>query len=190
MLDGSDFPKPGVQSAGVVRQYCGAVLWSIGEDCQLPGWGVPGPGGAQGPGAGGQAAVSAPGVDWGRGPLRGGGGASAPTGVPKQDGVGLGDGGGSPGQRIPQGPVGGWRFRFRDVADAAGGPGVGGNVLRFGPASGYDGVAAGTHLDRSALPPIRLTRVTGVPANPDRGVRSGGPCRSAVRRCRRMPGES
>ncbi len=43
---------------------------------------------------------------------------------------------------------------------------------------------------RSALPPIRLTRVTGVPANPDRGVRSGGPCRSAVRRCRRMPGES
>ncbi len=25
VLDGSDFPKPGVKSAGVVRQYCGAL---------------------------------------------------------------------------------------------------------------------------------------------------------------------
>ena len=32
--------------------------------------------------------------------------------------------------------------------------------------------------------PIRLTRATGVPANPDRCVRSGRPWQSAVRRCR------
>ena len=36
------------QAGGEVGGSRPAVLWSIGEDCQLPGWGVPGPGGAQG----------------------------------------------------------------------------------------------------------------------------------------------
>ena len=48
-----------------------------------------------------------------------------------------------PGQRPSQRTVGGWRFRLRDVADAAGGHRVRGNVLRFGRASRYDGLAAG-----------------------------------------------
>ena len=96
------------QAGGEVGGSGPAVLRGVRQDRQLPGWGVSGARGTPGQSAGGQAAVSAPGVDWGRGPLCGGGGASAPTGVPKQDGVGLGDGGGSPGQRrIPQGPVGG-----------------------------------------------------------------------------------
>ena len=81
VLDGSDFPKQG----GEVGGSGPAVLWSIGEDCQLPGWGVSGPRGAQGPGAGGQEAVSAGGMDWGWGALCDGGGAGEPAGVPKQD---------------------------------------------------------------------------------------------------------
>ena len=64
VLDGSDFPKQGMKSAGVARQY----TWSIGEDCQpVQAAGVLGPRGAPGPGAGGQEAVSAPGMDWGLG---------------------------------------------------------------------------------------------------------------------------
>ena len=140
------------QAGGEVGGSGQAVLRGVGQDRQLPGWGVSGARGTPGQSAGGQAAVSAPGVDWGRGSLRGGGGASAPTGVPKQDGVGLGDGGGSPGQRIPQGPVGGRRFSLRDVSRVAGGTGGNGNAVRLGRAAGYDGLAVGTDLDRSALP--------------------------------------
>ena len=81
VLDGSDFPKQGMKSVGVVQ----AVLRGVGEDSQLPGWGVSGPRGAQGTGAGGQEAVSAGRMDWGRGALCDGGSAGGPTGVPKQD---------------------------------------------------------------------------------------------------------
>ena len=61
VLDGSDFPKRGVKSVGVSQ----AVLRSVGEDSQLPGWGVSGPCGAQRSGVCGPAAVSAAGMDLG-----------------------------------------------------------------------------------------------------------------------------
>ena len=66
VLDGSDFPKQGREVGGSGQ----AVLRGVGQDRQ------PGVFLAHG---GGQAAVSAPGVDCG-GPLRGGGGASARRG--------------------------------------------------------------------------------------------------------------
>ena len=70
------------QAGGEVGGSGQAVLRGVRQDRQLPGWGVSGARGTPGQSAGGQAAVSAPGVDWGRGPLCGGGGASAPAGVP------------------------------------------------------------------------------------------------------------
>ena len=83
--------------------------------------------------------------------MRGGGSAGGSTGVSEQDGVGLGDGGAGVGPGESQGPVGDWGCCIRDVASAAGWVGVGWNVLRPGRAAGYDSLAAGTDLDRSAL---------------------------------------
>ena len=61
VLDGSDFPKQGVKSVGVARSAYGGR--DIGEDRELSGWSVSGPRGPPGQSAGGQAAVSAPGMD-------------------------------------------------------------------------------------------------------------------------------
>ena len=74
VFDGSDFPKQGVKSVGVAPP----ILRSFGEDRQLPGRGVSGSCGAAGSRAGGQAPVSARGMDFGRGTLRGGGSAGRP----------------------------------------------------------------------------------------------------------------
>ena len=148
VLDGSDFPKQGVKSVGVARQYCGA-LGKIAS-CQAGVF-------LAHVGPKGRALVDKrlylP-QEWtGDGDRCVAAGVPAHRrGVPKQDGVGLGDGGGSPGQRIPQGPVGGRRFSLRDVSRVAGGTGGNGNAVRLGRAAGYDGLAVGTDLDRSALP--------------------------------------
>ena len=121
-----------------------AVLRGVGQDRQLPGWGVSGARGTQGQSA--DKAVSAPGVDWGRGPLRGGGGASAPTGVPKR-------------RSWP------WRWwrkpRPEDTSRPSGWPAIArclprcgrdwrhGN-LRLGRAAGYDGLAVTEPIPRAS----------------------------------------
>ena len=159
VLDGSDFPKQGVKSAGVARQYCGA-LGKI-ANCQAGVF-------LAHVGPRGRALVDKrlylP-EEW-----TGDGERCATAGVPAnrreyQSKTELALDMLECAQARdyflpPQRTVGGWRFRFRDVADAAGGPGVCGNVLRFGRASGYDGVAAGTDLDRSALPGQRASPQT------------------------------
>ena len=63
-LDGSDFPKPSVQSAGVARSAYGGR--QTGEGGELPGGYVPGLRQPVGSGVGGPGAVSAGGLDFGR----------------------------------------------------------------------------------------------------------------------------
>ena len=132
--------KQGMKSVGPAR-----------EDSQLPSRGVSGPRGGQGTGAGGQEAVSAGGMDWGRGALCDGGSAGGPTGVPKQTGAG------SPAQA--RGHLSAqWEDSAFGMSPTAGGHRVRGYVLDV--PSRYDGLAAGTHLDRSALPGQRASPQT------------------------------
>ena len=146
VLDGSDFPKQGVKSVGVIRQYCGA-LGKI-ANCQA--------GlflahvGPRGRALVDQRLYLPPGMDIGCGALWGSGCAGGAAGVPQQDGAGPGDAGEFPGSGTPPGAVDGWGFRLRDVAHAAGGNFEGGNAVRAGRAAGSDGVAVGTHLEQPA----------------------------------------
>ena len=111
VFDGSDFPKQGVKSVGVARQYCGA-LGKI-ANCQA---GVflahVGPRGR----ALADQRLYLPEAwtsDAGRCAAAGrAGGAAA---VPVEDGPGIRDAGAGPGSGLPQRWVGRWGFRLRDV---------------------------------------------------------------------------
>ena len=180
VLDGRDFPKQGVQSAGVARQYCGA-LGKI-ANCQ----------------AGVFLAQVAP---------RGRALVDKRLYLPEEW---TGDG-----ERCATAGVPANRREYQsktelamDMLECAQARGhlsaqwvAGDSAFGMSPTLREGLASAGMYYVLDVRPdmtvcrwhplgPIRLTRVTGVPANPDRGVRSGGPGRSAVRRCRRMPGES
>ena len=136
VLDGSDFPKQGMKSVGVVRQYCGA-LGKI-ANCQA--------------GVRGRATPE----EW-----TGDGERCATAGVPSHrreyrsktelalDML----------ECAHQRTVGGWRFRFRDVADAAGGHRVRGMyyVLDVRPDMTVWPLEP---MDRSALPGQRASPQT------------------------------
>ena len=150
VLDGSDFPKQGRKSAGVARQYCGR-LGKV-ANCQ----------------AGmflayvsplGRALVdkrlSARELDLGQRPVRSGRGAGGEPELPVEDQVGLGYAGAGLGARPPQGLVGCWGRRLRDVAVLPGRLGSAGYALRAGRPRRRHSVAAGAGLDQCGVSGIR-----------------------------------
>ena len=148
VLDGSDFPKQGVQSVGVARQYCGA-LGKIAS-CQAGVF-------LAHVGPQGRALVDKrlylP-EEW-----TGDGDRCVAAGVPahrrgyrSKTELALEMVEEAQARGYLKAPVGGRRFSLRDVSRVAGGTGGNGNAVRLGRAAGYDGLAVGTDLDRSALP--------------------------------------
>ena len=146
MLDGSDFPKQGVKSVGVARQYCGA-LGKIAS-CQAGVF-------LAHVGPKGRALVDKrlylP-QEW-----TGDGDRCVAAGVPahrrgyrSKTELAL--------EMVEEAQARGYlkaqwvagRFSLRDVSRVAGGTGGNGNAVRLGRAAGYDGLAVGTDLDRSA----------------------------------------
>ena len=105
VFDGSDFPKRGVKSAGVTRQYCGA----LGKVAKISSGNVSGPCGAPRTGSGRQTSVSTGGMDLGSCPLRGGGHTGSPAAVSGEDRPGPGYAAASPGTGAPQCRMGRWR---------------------------------------------------------------------------------
>ena len=179
VLDGSDFPKQGRKSAGVARQYCGR-LGKV-ANCQAGMF---------------LAYVSPLGralVDkrlylpenWtsDKGRCAGGGGAGGETELPVEDRVGLGDAGAGLGARPPQGQVGCWGRRLRDVAVLPGR-----DWQRWGCTTCWTFPAAPRCGRWSRLGPVRSIRDSGVPANPGCETVSAGPWSSAAMNCRGMPG--
>ena len=168
VLDGSDFPKQGRKSAGVARQYCGR-LGKV-ANCQ----------------AGMFLAYVSP---LGRALVdkrlylpeswTSDKGRCAAAGVPEErrsyrfeDRVGLGAAGAGLGARPPQGQVGCWGRRLRDVAVLPGRVGGAGDALRAGRPRRHHGVAAGAGLDQCGVSGIRASPQTQVARRsaPDHGA--------------------
>ena len=147
VFDGSDFPKQGVKSVGVARQYCGA-LGKI-ANCQAGVF-------LAHVGPRGRALVDKrlylP-EEW-----TSDAGRCASAGVPEdrpaipvKDGAGLGDAGTGTGARPHERSVGRRRFRLRYVSIFPGGSGGSGGVVRAGRQTGHDGLAAGASLGQFTL---------------------------------------
>ena len=147
--NGSDFPKQGVKSVGVARQYCGA-LGKI-ANCQAGVF-------LAHAGPRGRALVDQRpylpeewNSDAGRWALRVGWSAGRSLAIPVKDGAGLGDAGTGTGARPHERSVGRRRFRLRDVSVFPGGSGGSGGVVRAGREAEHDGLAAGASLGQPTL---------------------------------------
>jgi hypothetical protein len=187
VLDGSDFPKQGVKSVGVARQYCGELgkvancQAGIFPSAQLRT-------GLAHVGTRGRALVDKrlylP-EGWASDRAR-----CAAAGVPEaqreylgENRPGPGDAAGSPRKGTPQRPVGHGRRCLRDVPGLPGWPGDRGDAVRpEGPAE-HAGVTPGAHLEQPGL-----TGARDVLPGPSRCPKSARRWRSAVKHCPRRRG--
>ena len=178
VLDGSDFPKQGVKSVGVARQYCGA-LGKI-ANCQAGVF-------LAHVGPRGRALVDqrlylpeAWTSDAGR---------CAAAGVPEERrqyrsktdlALEMLEQARAPG--CLSGRLGRWGRRLREVSAVPGRLGSPGNAVRSGRSAGHAGLAAGTGLEQAGLPGIRASppAQTAQRAAPEHGGAQSGAGRGRV----------
>ena len=172
VFDGSDFPKQGVKSVGVTRQYCGA-LGKV-ANCQAGVF-------LAHVGPRGRALVDKrlylP-ESWTSDPAR-----CATAGVPEaqrryrgEARPGPGDAAPSPGTGVPQRRVGCGGRRVRDVPGVPRRSDGRGDAVRLGRSAGHPSLAAGAYLEQTGLPRTRApspAQATAPGASERRGAQPG-----------------